>query len=468
MRGRETVSSSKQNRWARRASQAFGLPGLLAIIPFVLLAAHYTGGATQNSSYLATIFSLIIIIIGLTSFTLSKFRAATPGLAVIAGVAMVWALLGMSGDRLLSHYEISSLATAGAAFLLGRTAGMRSETHHYLWRALIWSFLMFGILALVGHIANYVSDPMSAGAYDATRLRAGFPSPNSAAALLAIMAMICAGRMLYAANHAGSGVQTRHQLVDYIFGTSMLTFFVFMLAMSCLWLTASWSVICLTLLALFLLLEAEFKTYRGGRIQMRKRHKLIRIGIIVGLSAAAIGLMFNDLLSDRTEELASTLPTKLDIFGVYSATWLEKPWFGHGMGSFEHLHDQLVNPGNVATIGTYAAAHNVVLQWLIEQGVVGTILIIAVFFALHIPIVRAIQKKTPRSKTILRVSLCVSALVILHNMLDYSLEIPSIVWTYALLLGLAHGRSSVLLGYRHDVKKTEQTAEATKPDLAVA
>ena len=59
--------------------------------------------------------------------------------------------------------------------------------------------------------------------------------------------------------------------------------------------------------------------------------------------------------------------------------------FGHGFGSLQQINNALISPENVATLGQFGEANNIVLQWLIEQGLVGTISISVMIVALHIP-----------------------------------------------------------------------------------
>ena len=50
------------------------------------------------------------------------------------------------------------------------------------------------------------------------------------------------------------------------------------------------------------------------------------------------------------------------------------------------------------------------------------------------------SRRMPR--TFLRLAVAASALLLLHGVTDSSLDLPSIVWTYALLLGAACGIAS--------------------------
>ena len=253
---------------------------------------------------------------------------------------------------------------------------------------------------------------MQSGAYDATRLRAGFVSPNTTATLLSMAALLCLGKLLYAVNHASSDVKSRQEFIDYIFRASMTTIFALALTMACLWLTASRFVTIICLIGMVYLLEAEYRTYRGGRLRLNRAKHVVRALIYGALIIAALIAFSFEIVGTRAIEATSDLPTKLDLFGLYWSVWLEKPWFGHGLGSFNRINDGLMTLENVGTTGTLGAAHNIVLQWLIQQGIVGASLMFGLVAALHVPIFRAIRRTTRRSKTFLRVSLCVSSLVI--------------------------------------------------------
>ena len=462
------MSSSKQSVWANRASKVFGLSGQCALIPFILLGAHYVRGAEGDDPGNTYMYALILSIVSLATFVTSRCRVAAPWLAATAVVFTAWVGLGLAGNWHRAQAEIITLTAAGFVFLAGSTAGRASETLSFVWRAMIWAWLLFAVLALIGHITNYTGDPMQSGAYDATRLRAGFVSPNTTATLLSIAALFCLGKLLYAVNHASSDVKSRQEFVDYIFRASLTTIVALALTLSCLWLTASRFVTIICILSVIILVDAEYRTYRGRHLHLDGIKKYIRAFVYGVLVMAAVTTFVLEVLADRAVEATSDLPSKLDLFGLYWSAWLEKPWFGHGLGSFNRVNDGLMTLENVGTTGTLGAAHNIVLQWLVQQGIIGSALMFGAVAAIHVSMIRAIQKTTRRSKTFLRVSLCVSCLVILHSMLDYALEIPSIMWTYAFVLGLAHGRSTTIIGIKLDVEKTDEETKPANEELAVA
>lgn len=80
----------------------------------------------------------------------------------------------------------------------------------------------------------------------------------------------------------------------------------------------------------------------------------------------------------------SSVRTRLEIWTNTLALWLEKPWFGHGFGSFNHEYPRLqeFHLGVFPEMGTLfnqpamysGAAHNDALQVLAELGIVGLVL----------------------------------------------------------------------------------------------
>jgi O-antigen ligase len=89
----------------------------------------------------------------------------------------------------------------------------------------------------------------------------------------------------------------------------------------------------------------------------------------------------------------------------------------------------------------------VFLHWMVETGIVGTAAIVIVLGLVHLQIFRALgDKGAPRS--LLRLAVAASFFLLLHGVSDTSLDIPSIAWLYALLLGAACGMASSGRGER--------------------
>ena len=426
------------------------LAALMCFGPIILLIAHYAHGAETDDPLLTHVFVLSLAALCVLTLLVTRRRASTIGTLIAILCFVAWVSLGYTGNWFRAKTEIFTLAACGGAFIIGRTAGMESASRHLVWRALIWSLVIYFTFTLIGHINNYTGDTDVRGPYQTVRMRGTFVSPNTLATLAGISALLATARITYTLTHTSAGVQTRNQLVDYVFYRAIGAFTLIILSVSCLWLTSSRAGIATFFVALTILVGAEYRAYRGGRTETsrpqngKKRYRALRWGIFAMSIAITLLAMNSEIFASRISEVAGDSRSRLDIFQIYISAWLERPWLGYGLGSFNRVNDGLMTLENVAALHNMGAAHNVVLQWLIQQGIIGTALMGTLILSIHIPMVRALSISTPRSKSIIRCALCVSCFVFLHGMVDYALEIPSIIWTFALLLGIAHGRATSL------------------------
>ena len=426
---------------------------LISATPLVLVYSHYMRGGETDEPALSLAFAFVLSLLSLATIFFSRRDPTTPATLLVAGASILWLALGLFGNWFRAQTEIFSLFAAGALFLTGRTAGLKTSTLQIVWRTLIWLMAAYCALALVAHILNYTGVTINPGEYETSRLRASFVSPNTAATLFAMSALLGAGYLLYTINHASPDVLTRNQLVDFTFRNSSMAMGLLFLASSCLWLTLSRACIATFLVVGVVLFGAEYRAYRNRSQSERKERskgfRALRWGLF-GLSVVFAIIVFNsEMLIGRVSEAATDAQSRFDLFQIYISAWLDKPWFGYGLGSFNRVNDSLMTLDNVAHIHQMGAAHNVLIQWLIQQGLIGTGLMAVLIASIHIPMFRVLLRPTNRSKTFIRCVICISGLVFLHGMVDYALEIPSIMWSYTFLLGMAHGRATALLSTKN-------------------
>jgi len=136
----------------------------------------------------------------------------------------------------------------------------------------------------------------------------------------------------------------------------------------------------------------------------------------------------------------------------YRARWLQVvtsipmlrdfPLFGVGLGAYKeiypHYQTEALRPGHVA----YPYAHNDLLQLVIELGLVGTVLVVAIIWALGADLFRAhlwghgrcplsgasgtaAQRHDPRSVGIGLGAVAAVACLLVHSTLDFSARIPA-------------------------------------------
>jgi O-antigen ligase len=126
---------------------------------------------------------------------------------------------------------------------------------------------------------------------------------------------------------------------------------------------------------------------------------------------------------------------------AYMAAWAESPALGHGLGSIDAITMQQQTLANAKATLAPGQAHNVFITWLVETGLAGLAVLVLVVGAMLARIIGALgSRRIPR--TFLRLALAASALMLMHGVTDSSLDLPSAVWTYALILGAACGVAS--------------------------
>ena len=119
--------------------------------------------------------------------------------------------------------------------------------------------------------------------------------------------------------------------------------------------------------------------------------------------------------------------------------WRQRPWFGHGPGSFRLLFPA-VKPESVGLF--YEHAHNDYVQTLVERGLVGLALFLIAAGSL---LVAALQTLRLRNDSLARglalATIAASVAFGLHSLVDFNLQIPANLFWFqvCLLLGaLSH------------------------------
>jgi O-antigen ligase len=78
------------------------------------------------------------------------------------------------------------------------------------------------------------------------------------------------------------------------------------------------------------------------------------------------------------------------------------------------------------------------MHWLVEAGILGLGMILLFIGAMHVGIVCSlVHRNAPRSFP--RLAIAAGVFLLLHGVSDFSLDLPSVAWLYALLLGVACG-----------------------------
>ncbi len=124
------------------------------------------------------------------------------------------------------------------------------------------------------------------------------------------------------------------------------------------------------------------------------------------------------------------------IWSAYGSAFLQSPLYGFGLGSAPVLAKMAVTPDTYDAMWNIRAVHNVYLQWLVEGGIIGAVLMFATLACL---LAVAVKGATRGAFQSLAPFLAVDLVFLLQGLVDYPLQIPSVAMMWALLLGLQTG-----------------------------
>jgi O-antigen ligase len=113
------------------------------------------------------------------------------------------------------------------------------------------------------------------------------------------------------------------------------------------------------------------------------------------------------------------------------------PWFGYGLGNFDRtfkmMQDERVH-------GYYDKAHSDVLEIIFDMGVLGaSVFFISMATVIWVCIVG--YKHRQQGKWYPALGIAVSVMVLVHSVVDFSMQMPAVALWYATMLGLAVGQS---------------------------
>ncbi len=429
------ISMRTLTEWKRMSAVVLVCAGMSVLVPIWLLLAHFNQGADFPSQ--TAVFSLGIFACFVALLFASRFEHITLPMAAIAAWFLAWLLLGLFGNWPQARAEIQALAAAGAIAGTGYIIGSQSRSLSLVWNTLIWTLLLFTLLAFYFHFGQAGN---ASGSTDG-RLTAGFGSPNTAAALFGLSMLIAGSKILMRLQDRKMARLTRSDRINYLAQSEYASIGLLILAGTCLILTISRAGIFISLLCLITLSGFElYRVYRRGRFSfLRRKRVLIPLGgfILLIVFLALSG----EINPNEITNLSRDLEGRQGLFSIYWNLWLEKPITGHGLGSFNSLNDAATTLDKAGAMVPVGSAHNVVLQWLVQQGVVGLMIITGILAVILAPTVRALMGTSKAPRHFQRLVLAITALLLIHGMVDYALEIPSVMWTFAFLLGLSAGHA---------------------------
>lgn len=183
----------------------------------------------------------------------------------------------------------------------------------------------------------------------------------------------------------------------------------------------------------------------------------ILVGAILLLFVLFVGLGGDALLTRlENQRLGEDSATRLAAYALTKQAVADNPWFGFGLGSFDHAF-RLYRDSTLPV--WFHHAHNDYLEMMMDLGVPAAFLL---FLSIGLMVSCCVEGVFRRKRDAIYPALAVaaSALIGTHVMVDFSLHIPAIAATYAALLGLGVAQS---FSSREEKKQAQNLAFRPAP-----
>lgn len=393
-----------------------------------LLVAHALLGASQPTS--ALFVSMLLTGSAVVGLIFSPARYATVGM--IAGALLIW-VLGLTeatGPRDVALPALAVLMGAGAAWTSGYLVARRGRALERAWTALVWTSLVYCGWMFFRHVgAAFVGDPEQG-------VDQSFGSPTLSAVLFGLFALVGSSRVLHVFKQVETEGLARSQWLERLLADGLGGLLLAGLALTCLVLTGSLPGVLIALGVILLHAWWDLLAmFRGGAVS----NVTLWLGRAVPFAALVIivGGAFFAFVRDPSG-VPHGADARMQRASVYTSAFLEKPALGHGFGSIPQVAAHRTTLANADAMLAPGGAQNVALDWLVQTGLVGTVLLFGALALMLAAIIRAIvTRSAPR--TFPRLAVGASVFLALHGLTESSLDLPSITWLYALVMGLACG-----------------------------
>ena len=374
------------------------------------------------------IFSSAVIALAalaaLISHTFRPVMAVWVGLTALCAFAIFQASMGWMDT---AAPEFAALAAAGCIWLIAFRSASQPDAGARLWRASLTAGVLIGIWAF----ADFTLGPRTGSM---PRLSAGFLSANTAATFFGVIALMGLCELL---GQIRRSVGSWAAFNRHVTGLA-LSLVAVLVPVTCLVLTASRGGILFGALSAFALPGWHVLAWtRQGGVSQRSAGLGVAGLVAVLVIAGLVWTVSGELAATRFGQSIDN-NARAEMFAVYWNAVALAPLAGHGLGSFAFTNDLLTTSQTVRSLGTTNAAHNVFLQWLLQAGWTGALVMWAAVVWLISRVAQGFSVRR-RQRGYLRAVICISAFVILHGLTDFALEVPGVMWWWAWVLGIGAG-----------------------------
>lgn len=437
---KDSSVKSVVQRPAARVMSLQNLPSFVVII-FLSVGLLLFGADKPEASLLLSVFILTI------SMLVVLFTEKLPVPKLVFFALICW--LVFFGSSLFvglvdGHAdEYLMLLTSIAIFAFGVFIAFDKDRLQSTWKMLV---IWFGLIAVFAFFQHILSPETLLGfkkPYGQGRLGGFFLSSNTAAAFLAMGTIVVSSHIYRLWLMLNSSANYRGSLVWFAFlKKSLFAITILVFLITCILLTGSRAGSAATFLGLTIfLLGAFFRAYKLKR-PGNSGELLFFLTIVICLcfSLTLLWSISGELLATRYDLLGMSSEARLDMFKAMWVAYEQSPLIGHGLGSVDDTRTFGTTAENSSNVIGQHAAHNYILQWLVQVGWVGSI-IMGTFLLYVIYSIFHGCLYARNYGTYLVAILGVASLILSHGLFDYALEIPVVMLTFSLLLGIGYGIS---------------------------
>lgn len=404
-----------------------------AVLQFLLLLALLLVSRGTEPPRLPLLWPAILLEV---VFALGLFSLAPVGpslahpLWAYAQAAGAPAPATISLQPFATRIELIKLAGLVAVFLVAAAIGARRDGAEAMGRYLTIAGILYCLWAAVA----FATDPKTVFGvvrpFAEDRLSGSFFSANSAATLFAGLATFGLAGALGPVMRA-----PRERLKADQFLRAWPQAVLAIIGFACLLATASRGGL--------LALGAGFLVLLAATAWMRSAKASLTGGFVSAVCVALILALAMFILGGQhaAARLGDTNPLGEDRLKVFAAYWpmiTASPWLGYGLGAFPSVNGLSMTSGNAASLAPLGAAHDVYLQWLLQEGFPGAVAMFGAVGLILLATVRGMARRD--SQRWLAVGcLGVAGVFAVHGLVDFALEEPSLAAFFSALLGLGYG-----------------------------
>lgn len=196
-------------------------------------------------------------------------------------------------------------------------------------------------------------------------------------------------------------------------------------------------------------------------LALSRLRPLPRLGLGLALGLASVAAM-TVMIAIVPATPGGDVADRQRIYHLVTGLIAERPWLGHGLGSFPAIMAMARTP-DISQVWT--EAHQTYLELALELGIPAAGLLMLAILTLVAHCLLAPDRR-PRDRLFRALALSATLLVAVHATVDFSMQIPAVAVTWAAIMGAATGRYGTRAAGSAQVRTVQGSRDRTSTPLA--